>query len=101
MLEDPDVRTEELDLETIVKGEEEDEEDNDDGEFTGFCVYSKKIAVHGYDGLHVVNLSPRKKSHKSIRIIKERVVAPIQQRLTEPILRLIQLVSAYAGANKN
>ena len=77
LLEDPEITDDLLDLVTVVKGEEEDEEDNDDGEYKGFCVYGKKIVVFGYDGLHTVNLAQRKRSHRSIRVLKERVVAPI------------------------
>ena len=91
LLEDPEITDDALDLVTVVKGEEEDEDDNDDGEYKGFCVYGKKIVVFGYDGLHTVNLAARKRSHKSIRVIKERVVVPIQQRLVSPLFSWFQM----------
>lgn len=93
LLEDPEISDDELDLVTVVKGEEEDEEDNDDGEYKGFCVYSKKIVVFGYDGLHTVNLAPRRRSHRSIRVLKERVVAPIQERVVSPIFSWLQMAA--------
>ena len=97
LLEDPEISTDALDMVTVVKGEEEDEDDNDDGEFKGFCVYGKKIIVYGYDGLHTVNLAQRRRSHKSIRVIKERVVVPIQQRLVGPIFSWFQMASLGFG----
>ena len=97
MLENPEISNDALDLVTVVKGKEEDEDDNDDGEFKGFCVYGKKIIVYGYDGLHTMNLAQRRRSHKSIRVIKERVVVPIQQRLVGPIFSWFQMASLGFG----
>lgn len=93
LLEDPEISDDGLDLVTVVKGEEEDEDDNDDGEFKGFCVYGRKIVVFGYDGLHTVDLAQRKRSHRSIRVLKERVVVPIQDRVVGPVLSWFQMTA--------
>ena len=34
-----------------VLDEKENEDDDDDGEFMGFCVYGKEICIYGNDGL--------------------------------------------------
>eukprot|EP00092_Neocalanus_flemingeri_P000377 GFUD01000401.1.p1 GENE.GFUD01000401.1~~GFUD01000401.1.p1 ORF type:complete len:373 (+),score=71.57 GFUD01000401.1:22-1119(+) len=75
LLEDPEIGNDALDMATVFMGA--DEEEDDDGEFKGFCVHSKKIVIYGYDGLHTLDLSKRRKSHKSLRVIKQRVVNPI------------------------
>ena len=93
MLEDPEIADDALDLETVFKSEDDDEIEDNDGEYKGFCVYGRKIVIYGYDGLHTLDLMKRRKSHKSLRVIQQRVVNPIQQRLVNPLFSWFQAAS--------
>ena len=77
LLEDPEVNDDALDLSTVFTSEGDDDDEDDDGEYKGFCVYGKKIFIYGYDGLHTLDLMKRRKSHRSIRVIKQNVINPI------------------------
>ena len=83
LLEDPAVSNEELDLERVFKKED----DKDDEDFKGFCVYGKKMALFGYNGICVVNIKVRRKSvHKTIRVVNNTIVAPLSTRLVAPVV---------------
>jgi len=59
MLSDVSVADDALDLKIAVKMEDYDDEDPDDddfGEFRGFCVYGKKICIYGNDGLFIADV---------------------------------------------
>ena len=52
MMEDSDINQYVLDQEPLGN-----DEDNDQGEYMGFCVFGKKICVYGNDGLFTANVS--------------------------------------------
>ena len=59
MLSDINVADDALDLKIAVKMEDYDDGDPDDddfGEFRGFCVYGKKICIYGNDGLFIADV---------------------------------------------
>jgi len=59
MLMDESVSDDALDLKLAVERNVVDEEDDDEqGELRGFCVYNNKIVIYGNDGLMIGTLSP-------------------------------------------
>merc|ERR1711970_312475 len=57
MLMDPEVANDALDLEVAVMEEDDNEEDDDKGEYRGFCVFGKKICIYGNDGLFTAEVT--------------------------------------------
>merc|ERR1712002_1439476 len=57
MLMDPEIEDKALDLKIAVKDEDEGSDDEDEkGEYSGFCVFGKKICVYGNDGLFTADV---------------------------------------------
>jgi len=58
MLMDESVADDALDLKLAVEREVVDEDDDEQGELRGFCVYNNRIVIYGNDGLMTGTLSP-------------------------------------------
>merc|ERR1712212_1192648 len=57
MLMDPEIEDKALDLKIAVKDEDDGSDDEDEkGEYNGFCVFGKKICVYGNDGLFTADV---------------------------------------------
>merc|ERR1712013_511410 len=58
MLMDPEIEDKDLDLKKAVKYEDNDDDNEEDekGEYNGFCVYGKKICIYGNDGLFTADV---------------------------------------------
>jgi len=56
MLMDPEVANAALDMELAVIEEDDEDEENDRGEYRGFCVFGKKICMYGNDGLFTADV---------------------------------------------
>ena len=54
---DPEIEDKALDLKIAVKDEDDGSDDEDEkGEYNGFCVFGKKICVYGNDGLFTADV---------------------------------------------
>ena len=56
MLMDPEVTNASLDMKLSVIEEDDEDEENDRGEYRGFCVFGKKICMYGNDGLFTADV---------------------------------------------
>ena len=56
MLRDTAVINDALDLKVAIIEESDNDEDDDKGEYRGFCVYGKKICIYGNDGLFTADV---------------------------------------------
>merc|ERR1712183_679871 len=57
MLMDPEVANTALDLKVAVMEADDEDEDDDKGEYKGFCVFGKKLCIYGNDGLFTADVT--------------------------------------------
>ena len=110
LLEDPGVENALLDLEMVLgpnpsleqvinhtSGEPTSfsvatEKDKDsEGEWKGFCVYGDKTVLFGYDGLFWLLHEEKSKRGKSIRVLQNKVLAPLKVNILSPMFPLLRL----------
>ena len=53
------------------------DKDDDDGEYKGFCVYNDRIAVFGYNGLCIKDISDSDLAAESIKVLHKSSSASV------------------------